>query len=517
MLISWGLASLPILLLVGLMIGRRWGAARAGPAGWLAAAVTALLAFGARLDLLAVAQAKAFYQALDVLLIVTAAYLLYRVVDEAGGVEALAAALPGVTADRGMQALLIAWVFASFLQGVGGFGVPVVVTAPILASLGFGPLVSVVAPSIGHAWSVTFGSLGSSFQALMATTGLPGEVMAGPAAAVLGLIGLGCGAWVAWLADGKRGLRRLALPVLVIGTSMSAVQYLLAVHRLWNLAGFGAGMAGLAVGLVMARRRRGLMGGPPTVPIRSRELALALAGYAALIVITFALVLVRPVGEALGGVVLQARFPETVTSLGYRTPAEAGKAIVLLRHAGAALTYSAAVAYLLYAAAGRLRPGAAGRILVSTGRGVLSSWVGIASMVSMVSIMTHAGMTDVLARGLAAGAGPAFPLVAPWIGALGAFISGSNTSSNLLFGLLQRRTAELLGLTAAWVLAGQTAGGAIGSVVSPAKVVVGAASLRGDGPPPEEAMVLRRLLIPAGILVAVVSLIALALWIGGWA
>jgi len=517
MLSTWLLASLPILLLVGLMIGLRWGAARAGPAGWVAAAVTAWLAFGARLDLLAVAQAKAFYQALDVLLIVTAAYLLYRVVDEAGGVRVLAAALPGVTTDRGMQALLIAWAFASFLQGVGGFGVPVVVTAPILASLGFGPIVSVVAPSIGHAWSVTFGSLGSSFQALMATTGLPGETMAGPAAAVLGLIGIGCGAWVAWMADGKGGLRRLAVPVLVMGASMSAVQYLLAIHRLWNLAGFGGGMTGLAVGLVMARSRQRTDGASVKASTSGRDVVLALAGYAALIVVTFTLVLVRPVADALGGVVLQATFPETVTSLGYRIPAEAGKAIVLLRHAGAALTYSSVVAYGLYAASGRMRPGAAGRILQSTARGVLPSWVGIASMVSMVSIMTHAGMTDVLARGLAAGAGPAFPLVAPWIGALGAFISGSNTSSNLLFGLLQRRTAELLGLTTAWVLAGQTAGAAVGSVVSPAKVVVGAASVHGDGAPPEEAVVLRRLLGPAAVLVAIASVIALVLWAGGWA
>jgi lactate permease len=517
MLISGLLASLPILLLVGLMIGAHWGAARAGPAGWLAAAGTAWLAFGARLDVLAVAQAKAFYQSLDVLLIVTSAYLLYRVVDEAGGVEILSRALPRVTTDRGMQALLIAWAFASFLQGVGGFGVPVVVTAPILAGLGFSPLVAVVAPSIGHSWSVTFGSLGSSFQALMATTGLPGETMAAPAAGLLGILGLGCGAWVAWLADGREGLRRLALPILAIGASMSAVQYALAVNGLWNIAGFGGGMAGLAVGLVIARRRPSPKVPPHGDDVGGRDLALALAGYAALIVIAFALVLVRPIAQALSPIVLQAEFPSTITSLGYSMPAEPGKTIFLLRHAGAALIYSAVLSYLLYAAAGRLRPGAAARILGSTGSGVLPSWIGIASMVSMVSIMTQAGMTDALARGLAAAAGSAFPLMAPWIGALGAFISGSNTSSNLLFGMIQRRTAELLGLTAAWVLAGQTAGGAIGSVVSPAKVVVGAASVaRGDGPL-EEGIVLRRLLAPAALLVAASSLFLLLLRLGGWA
>ncbi|HET7011860.1 MAG TPA: L-lactate permease [Anaerolineales bacterium] len=517
MLLSWLLASLPVLLLVGLMIGLRWGAARAGPAGWLAAAAVAVLAFGAGTDLLAVAQAKAFFQSLDVLLIVSSAYLLYRVVDEAGGVTALAVALPRVTPDRGLQALLIGWAYASFLQGVGGFGVPVVVTAPILAGLGFGPIVSVVAPSVGHAWSVTFGSLGSSFQAMMSATGIAGEVLAAPAAILLGILGLGCGAGVAWIAVGRGELRRLAVPIVAMGVVMSAVQYALAVNRLWNIAGFGGGLAGLAVGLLLARGVASRRDSGVGEPINRGDLALALAGYAALVVITFSIVLIQPLSRALSFVSLQAEFPATVTRLGFQIAAEPGKAIVLFRHAGAALTYSALAAYAVYAAAGRFRSGAAGRILKTTAQGILPSWVGISAMLSMASIMTHAGMTEAIAGGLASAAGPAFSLVAPWMGALGAFISGSNTSSNLLFGMLQRRTAEMLGMSVAWILAGQTAGAAVGSVVSPAKVVVGTASVsEAEAAAPEEGVVLRRLLGPAALLVGLVSVAALVLWLGGW-
>ncbi len=93
--------------------------------------------------------------------------------DEAGAIRTIGQALPYLTADRGMQALVIGWVFASFLQGVGGFGVPVAVIAPILVGLGFTPLSAVIIPSLGHGWAVTFGSLGSSFQALLAATGEP--------------------------------------------------------------------------------------------------------------------------------------------------------------------------------------------------------------------------------------------------------------------------------------------------------------------------------------------------------
>jgi lactate permease len=515
MLLSLLLGSLPILLLVGLMIGLRWGAARAGPAGWLAAAVVAAFAFGAGTDVLAVAQAKAFFQSLDVLLIVTAAYFLYRVVDEAGGVTALAVALPRVTPDRGLQALLIGWAYASFLQGVGGFGVPVVVTAPILVGLGFSPIASIVAPSIGHAWSVTFGSLGSSFQAMMAATGLPSESLAAPAAALLGVIGLGCGTGVAWIAVGKNQLRRLAIPIVALAVIMGAVQYGLAVNRLWNIAGFGGGLAGLAAGLALARWTRRSDVAAAREGFDRRELALALAGYAALVIITFSIVLIRPLAEALSFVVLQAEFPASLTRTGFGVAAESSKAIVLLRHAGAALGYAALLAYGIYAVAGRYRLGAAGRILRSTAHGVLPSWVGITAMLSMASIMTHAGMTEAMARGLAVAAGPAFSLVAPWMGALGAFISGSNTSSNLLFGMLQRRTAEMLGLSVAWILAGQTAGGAVGSVVSPAKVLIGTASVAGGGGAPEEGVVLRRLLGPAALLVGLASAAALGLHVAG--
>jgi lactate permease len=115
-------------------------------------------------------------------------------------------------------------------------------------------------------------------------------------------------------------------------------------------------------------------------------------------------------------------------------------------------------------------------------------------------------MTDVLACGLAQAAGALFPLAAPWIGALGAFISGSNTNSNFLFGMLQLRTAELLGLSAPLILAGQTAGAAIGSMVAPTKVIVGVSSA-GDGV--EEGVVIRKLLVYTGLLLAGLSL---AVW-----
>ena len=122
--------------------------------------------------------------------------------------------------------------------------------------------------------------------------------------------------------------------------------------------------------------------------------------------------------------------------------------------------------------------------------------------------MGHSGMTDALARGLAEALGALFPLASPWIGALGAFVSGSNTNSNFLFAGLQARTAELIGVSIPWVLAAQTAGGAIGSVVAPTKVVLGVSSA---GEMVEEGVVIRHLIPYAAVLIAGLSLAVFAI------
>jgi lactate permease len=125
--------------------------------------------------------------------------------------------------------------------------------------------------------------------------------------------------------------------------------------------------------------------------------------------------------------------------------------------------------------------------------------------------MENAGMTEQLARGLAEGMGQAFPLVASWIGALGAFMTGSNTNSNVVFGALQLRTADLLGYAPAVILAAQTAGAGLASVLAPTKVVVGASTAGMAG---REGEVMRALFVYTGLLVLFISLLtAIAIWI----
>lgn len=496
------LSLVPILIILFLMIKQRWGAARAGSAGYLSALVIAIFYFGAGPELLAYAHANALLLALDVLLIIWAAFLFYRVCDEAGAIRTIGRALPGLTDDRGMQAILIGWVFASFLQGVGGFGVPVAVTAPILIGLGLSPLAAVVIPSIGHGWAVNFGSLGSSFQALLNSTNMTAAELAPAAAIFLGLACLITGPMVAHAAGGWAAVRRLFIPALIIGLVMAVTQYLVAVLGPWNIAAFSAAIVGLLVSIPIAFAVRRKNKNP--INLDRKDLLIAVSGYALLILIIVVGEFIPFIRYNLGRIIFQVQFPETATSLGFITPATLSRKISLFGHTGSLLFYAAFFSYIVYLLAGKYQSGAVQRIFNGTLQRVMSSSVSILSMVAMAVIMERSGMTSALAQGLASSLTTLFPIIAPWIGAIGAFITGSNTNSNLIFGALQKQTAELLGFSIAVILAAQTAGGSFGSVTAPTKIVVGTSTAGLAG---QEGEVLRRLIGYIAFMISIISLL----------
>jgi lactate permease len=508
-LLNWLLAFSPILVVLILLLGLRWGGAQAGTAGAVVAILVAAMFFGAGPRLLLLAELKGLLLTLFVLYIIWMALLFYHVTDEAGAVASIGVELPRLTAIPAMQVLLLGWVFSSFLQGAGGFGVPVAVVAPLLVGLGFTPLAAVVIPSLGHAWAVTFGSLGSSFYALMAATGLSGEVLAPWSATMMGLTCLLCGAAVLFAADGRCALRQGTLPMLVVGTGMALVQYVVVVNGFWELGGLSGGLAGLALFVLVLRLPRYQGHANPAVRGASREhppLLIAMVPYALLILVIIAGQLIPRVEAFLGQVVVRAEFPELEARLGWVTPAETGRTINAFGHAGALLFYAAMLSFLFLRWRGYYKPSALRRVARNTVKRATRSSIGIATMVGMAVAMEHAGMTRVLAEGVAGVVGGAFPLASPFIGALGAFMTGSNTNSNVVFGPFQQDAANLLGVNALIILAAQTAGGALGSMFAPAKVIVGASTVGLGG---EEGPVMRQVM---GYGLVLVAIIALATW-----
>lgn len=501
------LALLPLLAVLYLMIGRNWGGSKAGPVGWLTAVVIALLFFGATPQILLIASGRALLLSLYVLYIIWMALLLYHVVNDAGVIKAIGQELPKVATEKTTQVLLLAWVFGSFLQGASGFGVPAAVVAPLLVGLGFAPVVAVAAALIGHAWAVTFGSLGSSYFALIAASGLPGELLASPTAVYMGIACLLCGFVVLWTFNQWQALREGWLLLLVIGAVMAVTQWVLAVAGLWSLASFGAGAVGLLVAIPLARWRT-----VSTTPFQPKSLGVAFFPYFILtaVIITGQLIL----GDALDLLKFNLDFPATSTRLGYEMAASSGPAISLFGHAGALLFYASLLAFGWYKWRGVLptavsaTPYSGQRILQKTVRGSYKSTISILALVAMATSMEQAGMTSTLADTLSQ-AGLLFPFLSPFIGALGAFMTGSNTNSNVVFASLQASTANVLGLSVAWILAAQTAGGAIGSVFAPAKVIVGCSTVTGA----EEGAVLKLATFYGLAIVGLLGLLTLLLTI----
>ncbi|MGZ8785180.1 MAG: L-lactate permease [Acidimicrobiia bacterium] len=508
------LAVLPIVLLIWLMVVKGWGAARAGPFALLLAIGLAFGPFGANLELVAFSQTKGALLSIWVLSIIWAALFLFHLVDETGQIPVIGAWLARLAPDRPLQVLLLAWVFTSFLQGIAGYGIPVAVVAPLMVGNGFTPLVAVVATSVGHSWSVTFGSLAASYLALAGVTGMGGRTLAIDAALLLGVACILCGAGAVWAFGGRRALASVAVPLLLAGLSMVGVQLALAAAGAYSLAAFGAGAVGLVVIAGWGRYRRLSRAAtseeqsPPSVG--AVAFLRAFSAYAALIVIVLTVSFVAPIDRFLNGVRIELAFPETGTSLGWVNAAtDSYRTLAPFGDTGSLLLYAALAGYVIYRLLGMLPAGSFLRAAKRTASSAVSSSIGIVTMVGMALAMTDSGMTFALAQGMKSLAGPLFPIVAPFIGVLGAFMTGSNTNSNILFGALQRDTAGLLGISTPVILAAQTTGGALGSMLAPAKIVVGCSTVGLGG---EEGPVLRQGVRYGMIITSVVGLITL-LWV----
>jgi lactate permease len=520
---DWLLSLVPLLAVLGLMVGLNWNTSRAGVVGWLLAIGLAVWRFGAGADDAGYAQVNALILTADVAIVIWAALLLYYVVDRAGALAVISEALSGLTSDKLIQVLLLGWVFASFLQGVGGFGVPVAIVAPLLIGLGVSEVRAVVIPALGHSWAVTFGSLAASFIMLINATGLPGENLAPAAGIMLGILCYIMGLMCAHALDGWRGVRRAVPYVIVVSTAMSAGQYLAATNGLWTIGAISGGLAGLVASVtwirlagrsVEAGQRAQVIDPPlPADPESEGEarprpsIRLAFTSYVILIALALALRGIVPVKDFLGRWAVSIDIPATTTSRDWTVAREEDAGFGIPAHPGIVILYSCAIAYGLYRHAGLYPPGAAQDILRQSGRRAFKAGVGVFMMVAIAATMERAGMIEVLADGMSkAVPGGLYAFIAPVIGALGAFVTGSNVNSNAVFSMLQLNTARLLGLSIYAILGAQTAAAAVISVMSPAKVAVGCSTVGAS-----EGPVMRLLLGYGAVVILLVGVMA---WIG---
>lgn len=485
------LAVLPLLILVLLLAGLRWSMARAGAASFAIAFLVAWLWFGLTQSILVISQLKGLLLSLYVIAIIWPALLFFNLINEIKGIDALANGLEAVVGNRGLLLVVIAWVFSGMLEGIAGFGIPIAVVAPILVSLGVAPLPAVAAVAVGHAWAVAFGSMGIGIQTLGAVLQIDPLIIIPATVLLLAIACFFCGLAAAWI------LKQLhTWPfILLITIVLSPVLYGLANSQLMPLAAFGSGLAGLLTAILLTPRgiSKNLNSTPP------QRLYAVILSYGLVVLLLLLIFLPSPLREYLSTIGWKPVFTETTTLTGWATPSMAGQAILPFIHPGIAMLIAAIVCLIVFPTRNLLPSGSTSSILKSTLKSAVPPSLGILFTVGLSSLMEYTGMTHLLAKGLADLFGASFPLISPLIGMIGSFSTGSNTNSNVLFAPMQRNTAELVGVDANIVVAQQTSGGSLGSMIAPAKISVGCATTNISK---QEGLVLRKTL-PIGISLAI--------------
>lgn len=507
------IAILPIITLLVLMIFLKWSGAKSGPISFILATIIANVFFGADLFLLAFAICKGLMISIYILYIIWPALLLYNIVELSGAIKRIGLGISSMTKDKLLQILILSWAFTGFLQGVAGFGVPVAVVAPLLIGLGFNAMTATVTSLVGHSWAITFGSMGTSFYTLKLVTGLEGEKLAFWSSFFLGICIFLTGIFLIYDFKGFNGIKKAFLPIILMSISMAFTQFIVALSGAWSIAAFIAGMIGILVGILLAKvsshkninRKNG---------IKNKNLEknmgfhTAFSPYYALIAIVLISNFVPSVSKILETIALGISFPSTKTSLGWVNPAvKAYSTIYVLGHAGALIIYATIFGYIVYRVKGFWRPKSSNLLIRLTLNQAIPASIATISMVMTALVMLDSGMIYYLATIVSKTTGNFFPIFSALIGLFGAFISGSNTSSNVLFGPLQKDIARILKIDENILCSAQTTGGSIGSMLAPTKVIVGASTTGLIG---KEGEIIRKTL-KYGIFIALI--IGIIAWI----
>jgi len=475
----WLIAWIPIILVLILMMGMRMSGGKSGAVSWVASLLIGAYFFGGDLKLLASGTIKGLWTTVWVLYIIWGAMTLYNVVDVTGSFKVIASTFTRLThGNKLLQLLVLGWAFPSFIQGVCGFGVPVAVSAPLLVGLGFDPILAVVTALIGHSWAVTFGSLGSSYSVLVRLTDLDPTRLATFGALFLGICCLMVGFSIAHYYSGWKGIKESVPAVLLLAGTMACVLNIIANFVTPYVASFVAGMSGLLVGGLVVTRlsvyksKEGLEIGQGTEPFSFHT---AFSAYYILIGVVFVVYLIPPLKNFLNSLWdLGMPYPKTQTVFGYANQAvKKYSSIKMFTAPGTLIFLSAFLAYLYYCAR-KMWPARGGQIVLQKSvKQAIGATLTVMTMSMMAVVMMETGMTSYLAHGMAKYFGEAYAIVSPFIGVLGAFMTGSNTNSNILFTGLQREVATLLSISPFVILGLQTTGGAVGNMFCPMNVALG--------------------------------------------
>jgi lactate permease len=419
---------------------------------------------------------------------------LYRLTVETGAFEILQTTIGGVTQDRRLQLLLIAFSFGAFFEGASGFGTPVAVTGAILIGLGFSPLAASGLSLIANTAPVAFGALGTPIAGLASVTGLDPYLLGAMVGRQLPFFSLIVPFWLIWTFAGKRGMLEIWPAILVCGVSFAVPQFLISNFINPWIVDIGASLISMAclilflqvwqpkeLWLSPALRSHDdsaatMEQRPPAKKLEPspREVWMALMPWIIVCVILL-----------LWGTNWFKGIVNPVTTWNYQvpdlhglinkvppvaakpTPEGAVFSFTWLSYTGSGMLIAAIISgFLMGFSPGRLVKSYAATIKVCA-----YSLVTISAMLAIGTLTRLSGLDATL--GLAfAGAGVLYPFFGTLLGWLGVALTGSDTASNILFGNLQKITSEQLGLSPILMSAANSSGGVMGKMIDAQSIVV---------------------------------------------
>jgi lactate permease len=510
------LAALPVVVLLGALALLRMKAHHAALAGLATALAVAIGVFGTPPSLAAATAAYgAAYGLFPIGWIVLNVIFLYQLTYERGLFTVLRDSITGLTRDRRLQLLLVAFSFGAFFEGASGFGTPVAVTGAILIGLGFSPLAASGLSLIANTAPVAFGALGTPIIALQSVTALDLHALSAMVGRQLPFFSVLVPFWLVWAYAGFSGTLQVWPAVLIAGVSFAVPQFVISnYHGPWLVDVVGAivSMAALALFLRYWHPRTIWTGNSEAVatkPAHSRgTIARAWTPWVILSVLVFlwGLPQTRAWLDGMSAVrvpvpglhLMVTRVPPVVA-----TPAPEPAIFTLnwLSATGTGIFLAALIAGLVMG----YSPRGLARTYWSTLKLVRFSILTIAAMLSLGFLTRYSGLDATL--GLAfARTGPLYPFFGTLLGWLGVALTGSDTSSNVLFGSLQRITAEQLGLSATLMAAANSSGGVMGKMIDAQSIVVASTATRWYG---HEGEILRYVFFHSLALACLVGLLVI--------
>jgi lactate permease len=527
-ILSTLVAALPIIVLLGSLAFFHIKAHWAAIFGLIVALAVAIFAFGMPAEMAGkTAVFGALFGLLPIGWIVLNVIFMYRLTSDTGLFDVLQKSITGITTDRRLQLLLVAFSFGAFFEGAAGFGTPVAVTAAILMGLGFTPLASAGLSLIANTAPVAYGALGTPIIVLAAVTGLDIQALSAMVGRQLPFFSLLVPFWLIWAFVGFRRMIEIWPAILVAGVSFAVPQYLVSnYHGPWlvDVVAAMCSMAALAIFLRFWHPRQVWTSASregTTVSYAEAEAGAVRHGFtraqivkawtpwAILSVLVFlwglpqiknwlnAISAPKFPFEGLHNMVI--RMPPVVPK---PTPEAAVYVLNWLSATGTGILIAAIIAGLVMGVGFPKMVQTYGRTI----KLVRYSLLTIAAMLALGYTTKGSGLDSTL--GLAfAHAGWFYPFFGAMLGWLGVALTGSDTSSNVLFGGLQKVSAEQLGLSPVLMSAANSSGGVMGKMIDAQSIVVASTATQWYG---HEGDILRYVFFHSLALAALMGLLIMA-------